>query len=161
MIKENLQIQILNRFDQIKTMVKTIQDNESGLRPILQDIQKRHSENGDLKGEDFKQELIDFKFKQWESHVINDTVNSITVRIIELYQLAKTSGVELDLNKEDEDFIEGYLKKGKIDLFSAKNGKIVILDQTYYDSIKSDLTSNIGNNNGLDMILSGVLKFKL
>lgn len=139
MLKENLQNTISDRFELMKVIGDSIKTKTEEIKDVVDKVKSLKAGNSDLKPSDVSKELKSFRLNQTEIILLNETIKSISVRVAELYKVAKISGMEVDLDERDKSFIENFLSKNKIDLFGVEKGKLIMLDDKYHTLMKENM----------------------
>ena len=135
MIKEIINNQLKQRFQQVHTFGQVLSVNNS----LLEDIEKHVKGNKEVPYEDIEGKLIEYKKISIQSNLLEQTVNSTILRIIEVYTIAKLGEIEVELDEKDQKFIELTLSNKQIDLFGAENNKLVILNAEFHKAAIDDI----------------------
>lgn len=119
-----------------------------------QKIAKAKSE-GEVSHNDFKEDLMAIHKNHYVSYMYEDNLKSTLGRFVELYTLAKSFSVELDLSDEFEAIAEGvYDNNGSI--FTVNKGKVVPIQNEVVSKVMKSLEKDASNEETLKNIFNSI-----
>lgn len=147
-LKQIMTERIKGKLDYIDGLMITINDNNNKLIASSKVIIEK-----DKKGEDCSQEVLDNRELFTKTMLMNQDLQSATIKLVEIYNISKIAEVELDFSKEKMQRLNFSATNDPIFFIEVK-GEIVSKDPTIMEKIIEKLVKT--KSETVEMFLKGL-----